>query len=400
MVIRGSSRGNGRQLAHYLLDKKDNNRVWILDIDGVDDPQAEDLHHALFDMSVTAELTNGTKGLYHAQINPDEIASQKMTAHDWHIAADILGRHLGYEGQRRTVVMHEKKGRIHAHVVWERYDMEKGILKPDSFNFAAQDKARHEMERLFRQKETPKRNKHQPELKASLTELWSRSNTGQDFIKAANEKGYILAAGTPRHPFMVVDGEARSFDLVRQLKGVRIKEVRQKMRGIDLMNEKQAIELAKKKTEQEADVFGINTDPVKEEKPKQTEKKSELKENGNDIGKDKDKTKTKTKTKIFDPKSYIESKQDIFSKPQTNRDMQADKEESSKDQPKKTLDEKLAEFRASKKSLADEKEKKEDTKMKEDNREDITSQRDRTIQRLREARQSIEKDRDKGLERD
>lgn len=392
MVIRGNSRGNGRQLANYLLDKKDNSRVWILDIDGKEEPQAKDLRHALFDMSVTAELTNGTKGLYHAQINPDEAASQQMTDQDWHLAADILGKHLGYEGQRRAIVMHEKKGRVHAHVVWERYDFEKGILKPDSFNFAAQDKARHEMERLFKQKETPKRNKNQPELKAALTDIWNRSATGQDFIRASNEKGYILAAGTQRHPFMIVDKEARSFDLVRQLKGVRIKEVRQKMRGIDLMNEKQAIEQAKKKTEKETETVEIKTEPVKPQKTAHEKKKTDFILNKNDIN--------WATTTTFDPGNYIKNKQDIFSSPQSNKQDMHDRKEAPKDEPQKSFKEKLEAYRKNKDGIAGEKEKTDRERMKEDNREDLTAQRDRTLQRLKEARESIEKSKDRGLERE
>lgn len=270
MVIRGNSRGNGRQLADYLLTKKDNDRVWIFAVDGHENPEREDLRNTLFDMDVTAELTKGKKGLYHAQINPDEKASQRMTDKDWEQAADILGKHLGYDGQRRTIVMHEKKGRIHAHIVWERYDHERGVLKPDSFNFAAQDKARQQMEHLFGHKVTPKRNKHRPELKKELTDVWNKTASGKDFINAVHERGFILAQGTPRHPFMVVDKEARSFDLVRQLNGVWIKEVRQRMRGIDLLDEKQAIEQMKKRSESTVEtgfiIVNSDNDAVKKEK--------------------------------------------------------------------------------------------------------------------------------------
>lgn len=378
MVIRGNSRGNGRQLAQYLLDKKDNSRVWILDIEGMDNPQARDLHHALFDMSVTAELTNGTKGLYHAQINPDGDASQRMTPEDWYKAADILGRYLGYEGQRRVIVMHEKKGRVHAHVVWERYDFEKGTLKPDSFNFVAQDKARQEMEQLFRQKETPKRNKHQPESKATLTDLWSRAATGQAFIRSANEKGYILAAGTPRHPFMVIDKEARSFDLVRQLKGIRIKEVRQKMRGIDLISEKQAIELAKKKGEKEADTFETKKEPTPKKNTSQEKKEAIFTINADDIS---------DPRKTLDPKPYIENKQDMFSVPL--------KEERNKEQP---LTSKAAAYMDNKKDLAGEKGKKNEQEIKKD--EDVAARKNKALERLKEIRRTTERKQNKRLDRE
>lgn len=70
MVIRGNARGNGRQLASYLLAQKDNEGIRILDIDGQTNPDPKDLHRALFTMDISSELTKSEKGLYHAQINP------------------------------------------------------------------------------------------------------------------------------------------------------------------------------------------------------------------------------------------------------------------------------------------------------------------------------------------
>lgn len=247
MVIRGNTRGNGQQLAQYLLGSKENDQVQILDVAGRYNARPEYLHQTLHSMSLTAELTKSPKGLYHAQINPAYSEDRKMTPKDWLKATDILANQLGLDDQRRVVVLHTKKGRTHAHVVFERYNHQTGKIISNSFSRLAQDRARKEMERVFEHTPTPHRNKHRPELKEALTGLWQQTTTGAEFVQAVYDNGYLLAEGVPRHPFMVVDENGRSFDLVRQLKDVRIKEVRQRLRHETLIPEKQAIEIMRER---------------------------------------------------------------------------------------------------------------------------------------------------------
>lgn len=120
-------------------------------------------------------------------------------------------------------------------------------MKTVSFSRLAQDRARLKMEEVFNHAPTPRRNKHRPEMKEALTGLWDKTKNGEEFIAQSRKAGYIVAEGSMRNPFMVVDEHGRSFDLVRQLKGVRIKEVRERMRNIPLIHEKQAIEEARAK---------------------------------------------------------------------------------------------------------------------------------------------------------
>lgn len=247
MVIRGNIRGNGKQLAHYLTSKQENERIQILEVAGRKNASESYLQQTMLGMSLLSELTKTTKGLYHAQINPAYTEDKKMTPETWQKATNILAKHLGLENQRRIIVLHTKKDRTHAHVVFERYDHQTGKIIPNRFSRLAQDRARKEMEQVFDQKPTPHRNKHRPKLKEALTALWQQTETGAEFIKAVHKRGYLLAEGVPRHPFMVVDEHGRSFDLVRQLKGVRIKEVRQRLKHEKLIPEKEAIELMRKR---------------------------------------------------------------------------------------------------------------------------------------------------------
>ncbi|AEV99696.1 relaxase [Niastella koreensis] len=239
MVVRGNSRGNGAQLADYLMLQADNDNVRVFDIRGTSQP--DNLKASLLEMSLTSELTRSQKGLYHAQINPAYGEDKKMQPEDWSKAADIMEKELKLNGQKRVIVFHEKKGRLHAHVVWERYDHEKGKMVSDSYSRLAQDRARKTMEKEFEQKPTPIRNKRQPEIQRTLTEVWQKTKTGAEFVKEAFQKGYVVAKGQLRRPFMVVDDTGRSFDLIRQLKGTKTKEVRERLQRETLPTEKEAI---------------------------------------------------------------------------------------------------------------------------------------------------------------
>ena len=238
MVIRGKTRGNGKQLGSYLMKQAENDAVHVLDIRGTG--QLDDIHYSLLEMSLTSELTKSDKGLYHAQMNPAYGDDKKMTREDWLKAADILESELGLTGQKRVIVLHDKKDRLHAHVVWERYDHDKGIMVSDSYSRYAQDRARKTIEKELNHTPTPHRNAKRPEMKVELTELWNATETGGDFIKAISKKGYTVAVGKDR-PYMIVDDTGRSFDLVRQLNKVKTKEVGQYLKEQKLPTEKEAI---------------------------------------------------------------------------------------------------------------------------------------------------------------
>lgn len=241
MVIKGNIRGNGGQLADYLTRQGENDHIHILEVDGRDDADKDYLFTMLEGFSLNEKLTKSKQGLYHAQINPAYDEDKQMNDGDWQQAADILGSALGFNDQRRVIVLHHKKDRVHAHVVWERFDYQQSKMKTVAHNYKAHDKARAEMERVFSQKKTPQKNIKQPEIKERLTEIFDKSKSGKEFERQAKDAGYRLARGAKR-PFMVVDENGRSFDLVRQLKGVKTKDVRERLNGLKLGNEKKVIE--------------------------------------------------------------------------------------------------------------------------------------------------------------
>lgn len=246
-MITGDIRSNADQLADYLVKLKDNSHIEILEVDGRDFASKEYLKQTIKSMALNAELTKTDKAFLHVQLSPAYGEDKKMSPDDWHRAADILAKETGYEGQRRVIVLHTKKDRTHAHVVYERCNHATGKMIDNKHSRLKMDNARPLIEKALGHKATPRRNPQRPEIKIAVTKLWNEAKTGADFIKTARKSGYIIAEGTGKRPFMIVDENGRAFDLVRQIDGVRTKDVRERLRNEKLLTDKQAIELIHEK---------------------------------------------------------------------------------------------------------------------------------------------------------
>jgi hypothetical protein len=172
-------------------------------------------------------------------------------------AIDVLEEKLGLTGQSRTIVVHEKKGREHTHVVWSRIDVEHMRAIPDNHNYRKHEEAARQLEREFghervqgahveregkpRPERTPnyaemqqsKRSGLSPsEAKEKITELWRSADSGQAFAAALSQAGFVLARGD-RRDFVVIDAGGATHSLAKRIEGVRIKDVRERMADID-----------------------------------------------------------------------------------------------------------------------------------------------------------------------
>lgn len=258
MIIKGKSRAAPSELARHLGRADTNERIEILQLDS-----AGTTAEAFRDWQTYTHATKGKLGLYHANIDPD--AKYKMTPQQWMRAVDILEEELGLQGQPRAVVMHEKHGRQHIHVVWARTDMETMRLRSDSQNYQAHERASLRMEQEFGHELVPgkhaKRDREQqpefpraeathdewqqaerqnPEVggighrdrKVQVTTLYEASDTGLAFKAALEDAGYTLARGD-RRDFVILDGDGKAHSLGRQLPGVKAKELRAFMAEID-----------------------------------------------------------------------------------------------------------------------------------------------------------------------
>ncbi|MCR2832402.1 relaxase/mobilization nuclease domain-containing protein [Parerythrobacter lacustris] len=254
MIIKGASRAAPNQLGRHLARTDTNERVRILQLESPASSPTE----AFEDWQTLAEGTRGRKGLYHANIDP--AAKYQMTEEQWFRAVDVLEEELGFTGQPRAVVMHEKNGREHIHVVWARTDIDTMTLKSDGHNFLAHERASLRLELEFGHEHVPgkhaKRDRDaQPDMptaeirhdewqqaergefdhrarKDEIRSLFEASDSGSAFKAALEDAGYVLARGD-RRDFVLLDADAKVHSLGRQLPGIGAKDLRAFMADID-----------------------------------------------------------------------------------------------------------------------------------------------------------------------
>jgi hypothetical protein len=189
--------------------------------------------------------------MYQANISPR--ADEHLTEAQWKEAVDTLEKNLGLEGHQRVVVEHEKEGRTHRHVMWNRVDVENLHVADMGGNWRIHTTTARQLEIRFDHTPTPSPTSsldHKPALelwevraaersgidpaalKEELTELWRRTDSGKAFAAAIEERGYVLAKGD-RRDFCVVDQAGDAHSLARRLNGVKAKDVREHMSDVD-----------------------------------------------------------------------------------------------------------------------------------------------------------------------
>lgn len=254
MIIKGGSRGAPTQLAWHLQRRDTNEAVEILELQS----PAPNLKEAFRDWQTLVEGTRGVKGLYHANIDPAQ--EYTLTPEQWRRSVEVLEKELGLEGQPRAIVKHEKHGRAHIHVVWARTDIDRMVLRSDSQNYLAHERASKALEMEFghkpvpgkhakrdrdKQPEFPRAEADQPEWqqgertnldpaarKDQITILRQTCDNGQAFKTALEEQGYILAKGD-RRDFVIVDQAGSIHSLGRQIRDMKAADLRAFMKDVD-----------------------------------------------------------------------------------------------------------------------------------------------------------------------
>ena len=253
MVIKGNARAGARSLAEHVLRVDTNERVEVAEISGV---IAEDVLGALREMEAVAVCTNTKKPLYHASINVP--IAEKLTDEQRQRAIERLEKTLDLTGQPRVVVVHEKLGREHCHIIWSRADIEHSRAIRMDHNFRTHELVSRALEREFGHarvqgahveregKERPARTAGHDEMqqagrtgltpqkaKKEITEAWRSTDSGQGFKAAIEEKGWTLARGD-RRDFVVVDPQGGTHSLARRVEGAKAADIRARMVDVDV----------------------------------------------------------------------------------------------------------------------------------------------------------------------
>lgn len=252
MIIKGKSRSGPAALAAHLLNAEKNENVTVLDIRGT---VADDLRGALVEMDAIAVGTRCQKPLYHASISPGP--PHKLTERQRAIAFYSLEVMLGLDGHPRVIVLHQKNGREHMHVVWSRIDTDTMTSVSDSHNYRIHEEVSRNLEMQFKHErvqgahverdgvERPDRTPTRAELrqeertgikgsdvKIDVSALFRASDSAGAFQAAIEEKGYILAKGD-RRDFVIVDHKGGIHSLARRIDGMKAAQLREYMSSID-----------------------------------------------------------------------------------------------------------------------------------------------------------------------
>lgn len=247
MILKGSQRAGGADLAAHLLNEATNERIELAEVRGT---VAHDLAGAFAEYEAVACGTRCKEPLYSLSINP----SAPLTREQYAAAINHIEKRLGLQGRARAVVFHDKNDREHCHVVWCRIDTDKmravhmghdhqklralsrdlagkfGLdLPPGLANDRGTDRFGDAPQASFGEKE-------QAELtgitlaqrRAEITKAYKSADSAKAFMAALEELGYTLARGD-RRDFVVVDRYGHAHSLPRQIEGANTKDIRKKL---------------------------------------------------------------------------------------------------------------------------------------------------------------------------
>lgn len=241
MILKGSQRSGAKALADHLMNDRDNDHVSRLELR---DFSSNQLHGALAEMHAISKATQCKQFMFSLSLNPpqDHIATEQ----DFLEAADRAEEKLGLSDQPRAIVMHEKEGRRHAHVVWSRIDVDEmkainlphfknklrdlsrdlfldhGWQLPDGLatygNKSPLNFTLEEWQQAKRQGLDPR------EIKQAFQQAWERCDSQIGFKNALEDRGYFLARGD-RRGFVAldVDGNVHSIAKWTNLKARDVK---------------------------------------------------------------------------------------------------------------------------------------------------------------------------------
>jgi hypothetical protein len=240
MIINGGSRRNARFFAKHLANAEENERVTLCEIRNL---ASVSIAEAFQEMEAIAMGTRCTNYFYHANINP--LSTETLTPERWHRAIDVLEEKLCLIRHARFVVEHEKKGRVHRHVVWLRIDVNRMRAVEMTDDYEKHQATARQLEREFGlaqglsvlgpQNQKGKRPARRPKswetfrgnesgldphlMTQAITALYHGSKDAKEFASRLQEYGYQLVKGD-RRDFCIVDTAGHKHSFARRLKDV------------------------------------------------------------------------------------------------------------------------------------------------------------------------------------
>ena len=247
MIPKASQRGLGQDLATHLQNAFDNEYVEIAEVRGA---VARDLHGAFAEREVCAHAMTGCRNyLYSLSVNPDP-AQRALTRAEYRDYIDRVEGKLGLLGQPRAITFHIKDGREHCHVVWSRIDTEHGKAVHQPFDRqklmmvtrqfarehglklpdgmvpdAGRERGKKKSLSLYEKHQQDATGLTKEERIRQVTDAWRRSDGARAFVRALEERGYVLATG--KRPYVLVDlyGEVNALPKLIDDRAVRTRDI-------------------------------------------------------------------------------------------------------------------------------------------------------------------------------
>jgi hypothetical protein len=244
VILKGSQRAGGLQLARHLLNDRDNDHVTVQELRGF---VSDDLPAAFNEAYAISRGTKCKQFLFSLSLNPPETERVPVDVFE-HAIAEIEDK-LGLSNQPRAIIFHEKEGRRHAHCVWSRIDVDRmTAINLPHYKLKLRDMSRQlylennwKMPRglVSSQERNPlnftmaewqqaKRAQRDPRtIKETFQDCWAISDARKAFASALEERGYYLAKGD-RRGFVAVDWHGEIYAVSKWI-GIKTKDVRSKL---------------------------------------------------------------------------------------------------------------------------------------------------------------------------
>jgi len=244
MIIKASQRGGATQLGQHLLKTVENEHVEVHQVSGF---ISSNVMGALKEAQAVAAGTRCKQHLFSLSLNPPQ--GEDVPPEAFESALAKIEERTGLSGQPRIVVFHEKEGRRHCHAVWSRIKAdEMKAVQLSHFKNKLQDISRelyieHDWkmpEGLTKHGNKDPRNftlaewqqakrigRNAKDLKESLQEAWSISDSKKSFERALLERGFHLARGDRRgHVAVTHEGDVLS---IARMVGQKAKDVKARL---------------------------------------------------------------------------------------------------------------------------------------------------------------------------
>jgi hypothetical protein len=244
MILKGSERGGGQDLAVHLMRLDDNEHIELHELRGF---VGGNLKDAFKEAEAVSRGTRCRHYLFSLSLSPPE--QERVTPEIFEAAIARIEERLGLSGQPRAVVFHEKEGRRHAHCVWSRIDAHTMTARPLPFfknklmtisrdlylehgwkmpRGMIDAHARNPTNFTLAEWQQAKRQGLDPRwTKAVLQDCWSASDNRKSFEASLQSRGFWLAKGDKRS-FVVLDHMGEVHSLPRML-NAKAKDVRARL---------------------------------------------------------------------------------------------------------------------------------------------------------------------------